>query len=120
MWSQERTVTKTATVSMHGNTYEVDAALAGRKVDLIFDPFDLTGSRSASRQHRGLAVPLVISRHAHPQAQPPAAPAQPTGIDYLKLLQKRETRSFGGGSTTATCPPRATRTNNDDGKEMTA
>ena len=29
---QERTVTKTATVSLHGNTYEVDAALVGRKV----------------------------------------------------------------------------------------
>ena len=42
LWSQERTVTKTATVSLHGNQYEVDAALVGRKVELVFDPFDLT------------------------------------------------------------------------------
>ncbi|MGH8571267.1 MAG: DDE-type integrase/transposase/recombinase, partial [Gammaproteobacteria bacterium] len=37
LWSQERTVTKTATVSLHGNSYEVDAALTGRKVELVFD-----------------------------------------------------------------------------------
>ena len=33
LWSQERTVTKTATVSLHGNSYEVDPALVGRKVE---------------------------------------------------------------------------------------
>ena len=27
---------------MHGNTYEVDPELAGRQVDLIFDPLELT------------------------------------------------------------------------------
>ncbi len=31
LWSVERTVTKTATVSLHGNSYEVDAALVGRQ-----------------------------------------------------------------------------------------
>jgi putative transposase len=30
LWSEWRTVTKTATVSLHGNSYEVDAALVGR------------------------------------------------------------------------------------------
>ena len=29
LWSEYRTVTKTATVSLHGNTYQVDAALVG-------------------------------------------------------------------------------------------
>ncbi len=41
LWSQWRTVTKTATVSLHGNSYEVDPVLAGRKVELVFSPFDL-------------------------------------------------------------------------------
>jgi hypothetical protein len=31
-------VAKTATVGLHGNTYEVDAALVGRRVELVFDP----------------------------------------------------------------------------------
>jgi putative transposase len=98
LWSTERTVTKTATVSLHGNTYEVDAALVGRKVELIFDPFDLTRIE-VRYQHRpfGTAVPLVIGRHTHPQAQrevPP--PPTPTGIDYLKLLAAKRDAELGG------------------------
>src|SRR5579875_63038 len=98
LWSQERTVTKTATVSLHSNQYEVDAALVGRKVELVFDPFDL--ARIEVRyQHRpfGTAVPLVIGRHTHPQAQrelPP--PPTPTGIDYLKLLAEQRDAELGG------------------------
>src|SRR6266545_6302852 len=42
LWSERRTVTKTATCSLNGNVYEVDAALVGRRVELVFDPFDLT------------------------------------------------------------------------------
>ena len=41
-WGEWRTVTSTATVSLHGNLYQVDAALAGTRVELVFDPFDLT------------------------------------------------------------------------------
>jgi putative transposase len=98
LWSQERTVTKTATVSLHGNQYEVDPALTGRKVALIFDPFDLTRIE-VCYQHRpfGTAVPLVIGRHTHPQAQrelPP--PAASTGIDYLKLLAEQRDTELGG------------------------
>ena len=42
LWAARRTVTKTATVSLHGNVYAVDAALVGRRVEVVFDPFDLT------------------------------------------------------------------------------
>ena len=54
MTGSARTITKTATVSLHGNTFEVDAALVGRKVECVFDPFDLTriGSRSDTRTGR--------------------------------------------------------------------
>jgi putative transposase len=98
LWSVERTVTKTATVSLQGNSYEVDAALVGRKVELVFDPFDLTRIE-VRYQHRpfGTAVPLQIGRHTHPQAQrelPP--PPTPTGIDYLKLLADKRDAELGG------------------------
>jgi putative transposase len=98
LWSQERTVTKTATVSLHGNQYEVDPALAGRKVELVFDPFDLTRIE-VRYQHRpfGTAVPLVIGRHTHPHAQRELPPApKPTGIDYLKLIAERRDAELGG------------------------
>ena len=82
---------KTATVSLHNNVYQVDPILIGRKVELVFDPFDLTDIevRYHDRSY-GLAVPFRIGRHAHPKARPePASPTSapaPTGIDYLRLV----------------------------------
>jgi putative transposase len=70
----------------------------GRKVELVFDPFDLT--RIEVRYQRrpfGTAAPLVIGRHTHPQARrelPP--PATGTGIDYLKLLADKRDAELGG------------------------
>lgn len=94
LWSAWRTVTKTATVSMHGNSYEVDAALIGRKVELVFDPFDLTTIEVRFQgRSMGPAVPHQIGRHVHAKARPddskPAA--VPTGIDYLSLIEARHT-----------------------------
>ena len=92
MWSERRTVRKTATVSLHGNTYQVDPSLALRKVELVFDPFDLT-SIEVRWQGRpaGQAIPHVIGRHAHPKARPeqPAPPAPATGIDYIGPARHR-------------------------------
>ena len=91
LWSEKRTVTKTATVSLHGNTFEVDAALVGRRVECVFDPFDLT-SIEVRYQGRamGPGIAQVIGRHSHPMARPEAAPPPPTtGIDYLALLADR-------------------------------
>ena len=89
-WSERRTVSKTGTVSMHGNIYEVDADLAGRQVDLVFDPLQLADvAVQIDRRHVGLAVALRIKRHVHPRAQLPVTPAVATGIDYLALLHKR-------------------------------
>jgi putative transposase len=80
-WSERRTVSKTGTVGMHANTYEVDPELAGRQVDLIFDPLELAEVEvRLDGRHRGMAVPLQIKRHVHPRAQPPVASAEPTGI----------------------------------------
>ncbi|MHB8660047.1 MAG: Mu transposase C-terminal domain-containing protein [Solirubrobacteraceae bacterium] len=89
-WSERRTVTKTGTVTMHGNAYEVDPELAGRQVDLVFDPLELSEVKvRLDGRDRGKAVPLQIKRHVHPRAQPPAAPAERTGIDYLGLIERR-------------------------------
>jgi putative transposase len=89
-WSERRTVSRTGTVSMHGNTYEVDPGLAGRRVELVFDPLELAEIEvRLDGRHAGLAVPLKINRHVHPRAQPPAEPPQPTGIDYLALIRQR-------------------------------
>ncbi|WP_043463395.1 DDE-type integrase/transposase/recombinase [Kitasatospora sp. MBT66] len=89
-WSEHRTVAKTGLVSLHGNRYQVDPVLVGRRVELVFDPFDLTFLRVRSEGHdAGTALPFQISRHSHPKARPevPAETPKPTtGIDYLGLI----------------------------------
>ena len=89
LWSEYRTVTKTATVSLHGNTYQVEAALAGRKVELVFSPFHLEKLQVRyDGTSYGLAVPHLITRHTHPKARPETPDPQPapaSGIDYLAL-----------------------------------
>ena len=91
LWSEIRTVTKVATVSLHGNVFEVDAALVGSKVDVVFDPFDLTSVEVRFQgRSMGTGIPVVIGRHTHPMVRPEASPPpSPTGIDYLGLLAAR-------------------------------
>ncbi len=89
LWSARRTVTKTATLSLSGNSYEVDAALVGRRVEVVFDPFDLTQLQVRYQgRAMGTAIPHRIGRHVHPDAHPETAPAPApaTGIDYLALV----------------------------------
>jgi putative transposase len=91
LWSEQRTVTKTATVSLHGNTYQVESILAGCKVELVFSPFNLEQIQVHYRGAvYGRAVPHRITRHAHPKARPetaePAPPPTTTGIAYLQLV----------------------------------
>ena len=70
-WSAVRLVRKTATVSVEGNTYSVDPFLAGRKVELVFDPFDMTRMDVYWQGRKaGIAVPQVIGL-----ARPPQGPA---------------------------------------------
>jgi putative transposase len=87
---ERRAVTKTATVSLHGNTYQVDPMLVGQRVELVFDPFDLTQLQVRHRgKPMGLAIGHQIGRHAHPKARPetpPSTPPSATGIDYARLI----------------------------------
>jgi putative transposase len=91
LWCETRLVTKTRSVSLFGNHYEVDPALVGLRVQLLFDPFDLTDIQVRHQDRpMGRAVPRHISRHTHPAARPEAAPPpRPSGIDYLGLVAGR-------------------------------
>lgn len=94
LWSESRQVTKTASVSLFGNTYEVDPALVGVRVVLLFDPFDMS-QIEVRYQNRpmGRAVPREIGRHTHPAVKPaPAPPVKASGIDYLALVHDRFTQ----------------------------
>jgi putative transposase len=91
LWSERRTVKKTATVSLHGNLYQVDASLVRCVVELIFDPFDLAGIDVRHKgKPAGKAVPFLIGRHRHAKTRTAddqqRAEPEPTGIDYLRIL----------------------------------
>ena len=92
-WSERRTVRKTATVSLHGNLYQVDASLVRRVVELVFDPFDLTDIDVRHKgRPAGKAVPFLIGRHRHAKTRTgddqQRAEPEPTGINYLNILDQ--------------------------------
>jgi putative transposase len=91
LWSERRKADKTALVKMHGNSYQVDAWLAGRMVELVFSPFDLDHIEvRLDGKPAGTAVPFTIRRHRHPKTRTgdgrPRTEPEPTGIDYLGVL----------------------------------
>jgi putative transposase len=100
-WSVTRRVTKTATVSLLSNRYEVPAELVGRAVELRFDPEDLS---SLEVYYEGVpagqATPFSIGRHVHPavpQATPEPPPDEP-GVDYLGLVAAAHAEALGEGT----------------------
>ena len=108
LWSEWLTVARTATIGLHGNSYEVDAALVGRRVELIFDPFDLT--RLQVRWHgrdMGAAVPHRIDRHVHAKARPNRPPIRRRrrpGSTTLRWSRPGTPRNWPTGSATPNCP----------------
>ena len=94
-WSVTRRVTRTATVPLEGNSYAVDPALVGRRVELRYDPEDLTVIEVfLDGKPAGAATPFITRRHVHravPQAAPPAPPA-----DRRRLPGPGRRRARGG------------------------
>ncbi len=105
LWSETRQVTKTATLSLHSNTYQVDPVLAGTRVEVVYDPFDL-GADITVNSHlgvpAGVGTALEIHRHVHPKAvnatkdADTAAVKVTSGINYLDLIATRHTESLTG------------------------
>ena len=105
-WSTIRTVTKSATVSLQSNIYQVDPLLVGKKVELVYDPFDLAGLITVSAGNgvpQGVAVSADIRRHVHKKAANAAADGTDTGaetaasgIDYLRLVESRHKNTMAG------------------------
>jgi len=98
-WSVTRKVTRTATVPLEGNSYSVDPSLVARRVELRYEPEDLSRIEVYFEgRPAGTATPFVTARHVHravPQAERPA-PEQ-TGVDYLGLVAAAHEEEAGTG-----------------------
>ncbi len=96
-WSVTRKVTRTATVPLEGNQYSVDPALVGRRIELRYDPEDLSRlDVFYEGKAAGTAIPFMIGRHTHravPQAARPAP--TPTGVDFLGLVAAAHEEAAG-------------------------
>ncbi len=87
LWRERRTVTRTATISLQGNRYSVDPLLAGRQVELRFDPFDL-GEVEIWQQGHFLAQAQVqkLERARHLSLDRIPAPAEEAPREQVAFL----------------------------------
>jgi putative transposase len=91
LWEEQRTVDKTGCLSLHGNTYEVDAGLVRQQALLRYDPYDLTQIQVWHADKRFADdTPVQLRRQRHKGVEPAesAAPA-PTGLNYLTLAKQQ-------------------------------
>lgn len=88
LWREHRRVDKTGCISLLGNTYEVDHALAGKTIELAFDPFELSVVQVWYEKKRMAdAVPFRMRHGHHPAVTPPPKPTTvSTGLNFLSLL----------------------------------
>jgi putative transposase len=91
LWREKRTVTRTATVSLQGNRYGVDPLLAGRQVELRFDPFELDEVELWQDGHflaHAQVQRLARSRHlALDRIPEPSQEVKPEQLDFLVALR---------------------------------
>jgi len=105
LWREKRKVRKDATLSLQGNRYQVEPHLAGRTLELRFDPFDLSQIELyLDSTHLGLATVVVQNRQRHLAVErlatePPDPPKPKSSLDYLAALraeyQAQQQRELG-------------------------
>ena len=93
LWQIERTVSKVGLVMVDGIEFEVEAILKLKKVEVRYNPFDLSGVHVYHAGHFvQVAKPAKISRWntaAKVGNTLPAAPTLTTGIKPLKQLEQQ-------------------------------
>jgi putative transposase len=89
-----------ATVPLEGNSYAVDPALVGRRVELRYDPENLARiDVFVDGKPAGAAVPFIIGRHVHKAIAPAPGPEpERTGIDYPGLAAAAHEEEAGTGA----------------------
>jgi putative transposase len=93
LWREQRKVRRDATLALQGNSYQVDRHLAGRTVELRFDPFDLS-QVELFLDGRSLGVAIVVTQNRQKHlaverlATEPLTPPKPqSSLDYLAALR---------------------------------
>ena len=91
LWKEQRTVDKAGVIRVFGNRYEVDSRLYRQRVEIRYDPFNLSSVRVFCDGRRFPdAIVLDLHRAADPRVQPATPPAPRPGTDYLRRLQRQQ------------------------------
>jgi putative transposase len=93
LWREKRKVRQDATFSLQGNSYQVEAHLCGRTLELLFDPFDLSHIELfLEKVPLGKAVVVTQGRQRHVSVEhlatdPLVQPKPKSSLDYLAALR---------------------------------
>lgn len=93
LWEEERTVRKTAVIEMEGNRYDVDSSLRGKRVQVQYNPYDLSSIQVWKDGIRYPdAKPAELRNQSHSKSPVESDDDQsPTAVsDYLELLRKEQ------------------------------
>jgi hypothetical protein len=91
LWEEQRTVDKSGCISLKGVIFDVGVKLIRRRVDIRYDPFDIS---IIEVWHEGKfirkAEKLIITEHTGPvSARPPVSKNKPTHSRLLKIYEER-------------------------------
>lgn len=90
LWEEERTANKTGCIQLAGNTYEVDSDLAGKRLAVRYDPFDLSEVQVWYAEKRYAdAVPMDL-RKKRKTVQDLVVPQTEPGSEALSFLDLAE------------------------------
>lgn len=93
LWEETRTVRKTSIIELEGNQYDVDASLRGKKIQVRYNPFDLSYIQIWSEGQRFPdATTAELRNQSHSRSLPAAEEkVAPTGVThYFELLKKQQ------------------------------
>lgn len=92
LWEEERTVRKTSVIELEGNFYDVDTSLRGKKVQIQYNPFDLSCIQVWRDDVRYEdAKPAELRSQRHSKLTPDAGDEKAvTSSNYLERLKQQQ------------------------------
>ena len=102
LWEEERTVRKTAIIELEGNQYDVDSSLRGKRIQIRYNPFDLSLIQVWKDDERfDNAKPAELRNQSHSKLPDDPDPSLTHGgvsnfLEQLKKQQEEEKRKQVG------------------------
>jgi putative transposase len=92
LWEEDRTVRKTSVIELEGNLYDVDSALRGKKVQVRYNPFDLSSIQIWKDDERyDDAKPAELRSQRHSKIIPEIEEEKTTvASNYLERLKQEQ------------------------------